>query len=120
MVTRIVPNKRGKEIIRRLRKDKSVKKISVKFEDGNASKEVLKAYKKHSPVPRPKRFQHPNGTTMVIYDENNTELYRFRGAIPKKRLAKIVSRYPRATILIDLGSGIYKQIPIKTFKKMIK
>jgi len=88
--------------------------------------ELLEAYQQHLPDKknRPKKFQHPSSDTFIIYsdiDENGSkELYRFKGKIKRRKLNKIISKYPKAFVLVDLGNGLSKRIPVKIFKKLIK
>lgn len=119
MTMRLIPTKRGKKIIERLKKrNKFGKSRDIKLSKSKVEGELLASYKRMRPKIVPKGFQHPHGKPIVIFDENNTQIFRCLGKIPKKTLNKIVSRHPNATVLIDLDNGLYKQLPIKTFKKM--
>lgn len=79
-------------------------------------------YKKNKPgrKNKPDDFQHPKGCTIVIFGHRDIELMRFVGKISKKKVNKLASRYPDAVVQVDLGNGLSKTIPIKTFKKLIK
>jgi len=126
---RLIPTKKGREILRKLRehhkkllkKSPGKKQVSLgKKDHPKLEKFLKKQFKKNMPKVMPKSFQHHLGAAMVIYDETAKEIFRCVGEIPKNRLKKIIQKHPNASVLIDLGSGIYKQIPIKSFKRLIK
>jgi hypothetical protein len=119
MVARLVPTKRGKEMIKKLHKSKGLRKFGTEKPE-DLAQSLEHDFKKFLPKHPPQKFQHPQGSIFVIYDEGSNEIFRCQGTIPKKRLNKIASRHPEATILVDVGCGIFKQVAIKTFKKLIK
>lgn len=158
MVVRLVPTKKGRDMLKRLKaemearkatqpkkeqkkqvahtvKEQTVEKAHTPVKEQKVvrpsdkmakstkeqlEKELNKAYKRNMPDKLPEDYQHPKGSTMVIYDEHANEIFRTIGSIPKKRLNRLASRHPQAQVLVDVGRGIFKMIPIKTFKKLTK
>jgi len=125
MKYKIIPKKLGKKLIKMLKDSKSKKSkkiddIKIEKKDNRQSlfDKLMKDYKKYKPSIKSEKFQSPNANTFIIYDENSNEIYRHRGTIPKKKLNKIASRYSDATVMVDLGRGLYKRISISVFKKL--
>jgi hypothetical protein len=125
---KLVPTRLGRKILARIERsdieNESVfsKKIRKKFDDSRLKHKLKEAYEKSKPGNKhlPNTFQHPKASSIVIYDENSKEIYKANGKIRKKVLIKICSKHPKAKVLVDLGNGLYKKIPIKSFKKLIK
>jgi len=120
---RLIPTVFGEQILRNIDAN-SVGTVSIPSK--KLGVELMEEYKRNLPSKKnlPKKFQHPASDTYIIYsdidDENSKELYRFKGKIKRRKLNKIISKYPKAFVLVDLGNGLYKKIPIKTFKKLTK
>lgn len=118
----LVPNIFGERILENIMRNTPGKSSlpSKKLEA-----ELLEAYQANLPKKKnlPKKFQHPASETYIIYDDRNDgikELFRFKGKIKRRKINKIISKYPKAFVLVDLGNGLSKRIPIKTFKKLLK
>jgi hypothetical protein len=123
MTTLIIPKKKARRMINKMIKNKLLgylNKKKNKIENEKVESEVKRAYKKYTPKLPSKRFQHSSGTSITIFNEKSEAIYRHLGAMPKKKVNKIASRHPKATVMIDLGQGLFKQISIKTFKKLTK
>lgn len=81
--------------------------------------ELNDAYTANIPSKICEKFQHPKTSKIRVYDKSKM-IYCFNGKIYKKKLRKLCARHPKATVMIDLGNGLFKSIGIKTFKKLIK
>jgi hypothetical protein len=122
---KIVPNYIGLQILENIA-HKSID--NVFFPSGKLKCELLEAYHEHLPDKKklPQKFQHPAADTFVIYRQINNdfhgsrEIYRFKGRIRRKKLNKIITKFPNASVLVDLGNGLTKMIPIKIFKQLIQ
>jgi len=106
---------------------------SVRLPSDDLEFELLKAYVAHFPKKKegrlPKKFQHPGSDTYIVHTESDdekliggtgNEVYRFYGRIKTKKLNQIISKHPHAKVLVDLGNGLNKRIPIRIFKKLLQ
>jgi len=111
MIYRIVPTDTGKRLIKSLKESKIPKPKKVKkIKDTRNLLSIYKYVKKHN---------KPDVKSIIIYD-NDKEIFRFDGSIPKKKLNKITSRYKNATVMIELAADLYKKIPLSLYKKLSK
>jgi hypothetical protein len=110
---------------------------SVTLPSDGLEYELLKAYVANFPKKKegnlPKKFQHAGSDTFVIHAETNenkpvrtlgpqdpNEVYRFFGRIKRKKLNQIITKHPYAKVLVDLGNGLNKRVPIRIFKKLLQ
>ena len=116
MRVRIIPTELGRQMIAYLK----YMNDDNKMPPSDLKLEVMQAFTTHKPNKMPNDFQHRKADALVIYDDKNTEVYRKIGNIPKKILNKLASRHPKATVMTSLGNGLFKSIPIKQYKKLVK
>lgn len=99
-----------------------VRKKSQKQAEKRFKRALENAYEENKPSGKhlPDKFQYPKSISIIVRDEKSKEIKRVKGTIRKKLLNKLCARHPNATVLVDLGNGVFKSIPIKTFKKLCK
>ncbi len=116
-MNRLIPTNKGRKLIRNV-VDKNPHLYAME-KNKLLHSDLEIAYDKFKPKNKRKKFQNNNKNSLIIYD-NNSKIYTKKGSIPNNILTKLYTKHPKANVLVDLGNGLFKSIPINVYKKLTK